>query len=178
MSTTKWAAMAIAVIALGVTGCGTSDTGTGAAAASAPAAPRPKGTGPLPEKVVRADLDSSAANAGVPNNAPDFARSAEERTDDSLMSCAVAFKGFGTKTTPVDLTRFEKLVSELRERDWRPPRKDLKGADAVGETRVVLKQRGWSMVASHMDIQKGVVTLLATEDACVKRTGIDAGVLG
>lgn len=176
MSRMKWAASALVVIAVGAAGCGTDDAGTGAPAPSA--APRPKGTGPLPEKAVRADLDSSAANAGVPNNAPDFARSAEERTDDSLMSCAVAFKGFGTKTTPVDLTRFEKLVSELRERDWRPPRKDLKGADAAGETRVVLKQRGWSMVASHMDIQKGVVTLLATEDACVKRTGIDAGALG
>ncbi|MGN5633901.1 hypothetical protein [Streptomyces sp. AC154] len=177
MSRTKWAALALAVIAVGAAGCGTDDAGTEAPAPSS-AAPRPEGTGPLPEKAVRADLDSSAANAGVPDNAPDYARSTEERTDDSLASCGVAFKGFGTKTTPVDLTRFEKVVSELRERDWQPPRENRKGTDAVGETRVVLKQRGWSMVASHMDIQKGVITLLATEDACVKRIGVDAGVLG
>ncbi|MBO0917068.1 hypothetical protein J1C73_22980 [Streptomyces laculatispora] len=174
MARTKWAALAIAVIALGATGCG-----TGAADTGAVAAPRPEGTGPLAKKDVRADLDTSVADAGVPDNAPEFGRDAQEGTSGgSPRSCAVAFKGFGTDTTSVDLTRFEAVVSELRERDWQQPREDLKGADAVGETRVVLKQRGWTLVAGYMDIQKGVITLLAAEDACMKRNGADTGLFG
>ncbi|MFF7679066.1 hypothetical protein [Actinacidiphila glaucinigra] len=74
MRSTKWAAVAVAVIALGATGCGASDTSTEAAAAPvlAPPQPRPKGTGPLTKEVVRTDLDTSAADAGIPANAPDF----------------------------------------------------------------------------------------------------------
>ncbi|MEU8629984.1 hypothetical protein [Streptomyces sp. NPDC048669] len=177
----KWAALPIAVIALGVTGCGTSDAGTGAAAASVPASPRPKGTGPLTEKVVRTDLDTSTANAGVPANAPDFARSAEERSDGSPASCAVALKGFGTETTRVDLSRLEGVVSELRKRDWQQSRKreERKQADDIVEARVVLKQRGWTLTATYQDFaEKGVITLWAAEDACMKKIGADTDLLG
>ncbi|MFJ3532836.1 hypothetical protein [Streptomyces sp. NPDC090132] len=181
MSRTIWVAVAAAVIALGAAGCGTSDADTGAAAPSSPS-PRPKGTGPLPEKVVRTDLDTSTADAGVPANAPDFARSAEERSDGSPASCTVAFKGFGTKSTPVDLSSFEGVVSELGERDWQLSRKreDRKRKDGdIAESRTVLKQRGWTLIANYLVLaDNGVITLFASEDACIKKIGADAGLLG
>lgn len=172
MSRTKWAAVAAAVIALGAAGCGTGAADTGAAAGAKPASPRPEGTGPLTKKVVRGDVDASVADAGVPDNAPEFGQLDQEgASKDSVRSCAVAFKGFGTKATRVDLTRFEAVLSELRERDWR---QRPKGADMGSQTVVVLKQRGWTLVASHMDMpDEGVITLWAYDDACMKKYGED-----
>ncbi len=116
MRSTKWAAVVMAVIAFGVAGCGAGDVGTDAAAA--PASPRPEGTGPLTKEVVRTDLDTSAADAGVPANAPDFGGMNEDAEAGSPRSCGLGFKGFATKATEVDVARWESVVAELRERDW------------------------------------------------------------
>ncbi|MFJ7256901.1 hypothetical protein ACIQWV_31075 [Streptomyces sp. NPDC098085] len=183
MRSTKWVAVTIAVIALGAAGCGTSDVGTGGAAAPVSVSPRPKGTGPLTKEVVRTDLDASATAAGVPANAPEFARVYEGASAGSPQSCGVGFKGFGSKATPVDVARFEAVVGELRERDWQQPqeRTERKGVDdgVIDEARAVLKQRGWTMVAEYRTSgEDGGITLMAFEDACMKKNGADAGPVG
>ncbi|MEV6075178.1 hypothetical protein AB0L80_08760 [Streptomyces sp. NPDC052069] len=179
---TKWAIAAVAVIALGAAGCGTSDAGTEVDATPKP--PRPQGTGVLTKEVVRTDLDASAADAGVPANAPEYGRTSEDAPAGSApQSCGVAFKGFGTKTAPVDIARYEAVVGELRERDWQQPqeRYERKGPDdgVVDLARVVLNQRGWSVVAEYRTFQEdGVITLTTFEDACVKENDADAGPVG
>lgn len=114
----KRAVVAIAVIALGTGGCGESGTGTGTTAAPVQASPRPAGTGPLTKEVVRIDLDTSVAAVGVPANAPEYARPFEDAPAGSPPSCAVAFRGIGDETAPLDFDRFKAVVGELRERDW------------------------------------------------------------
>ncbi|MFE9631373.1 hypothetical protein [Streptomyces sp. NPDC006463] len=182
MRRTTWVTVAVAVIALGAAGCGTSGAGAGVAAAPAPASPRPEGTAPLTKEVVRTDLDTSAAGAGVPANAPEYARVPEDASPGSPQSCSVAFKGFGTKTAQVDVARFKAVVSELRERDWQQLRepKERKGADGViHEAQVFLTQRGWNMVAEYRNFQEGgAITLTAIDDACMKKNGADAGPVG
>ncbi|MFI6416945.1 hypothetical protein ACIBG6_05905 [Streptomyces sp. NPDC050842] len=178
MHRTKWAAVAIAVIALGAAGCGGAGD-TGVAAKTAPPSPRPQGTGPLSKEVIRSDLDTSVADAGVPANAPKYARTFDDAPVGSKQSCSVAFKGFGTETTPVDLARYEALVGELRERGWRQSgdRKERKDVDgAIGEVQAVLKQRGWTIVTDYASIpEEGVITLMAFEDACMKKHGYGTG---
>ncbi|MEU1542054.1 hypothetical protein ABZ461_28880 [Actinacidiphila glaucinigra] len=177
MRSTKWAAVAVAVIALGAAGCGASGAGTEAAAA--PASPRPKGTGPLTKEVVRTDLDASAVDAGIPANAPDFGGMNEDAEAGSPRSCGLGFKGFGTKATKVDVARWESVVGELRERDWKQAREPDKrrGSDGVVyDARVVLKQRGWTMVAEYLSSRVGVITLLAYEDACMKKINAEVRV--
>ncbi|MFF3257007.1 hypothetical protein ACFYWP_39905 [Actinacidiphila glaucinigra] len=183
MRSTKWATVAVAVIALGAAGCGASDSGTEGAAAPvlAPPQPRPQGTGPLTKDVVRTDLDTSAADAGVPANAPEFGGMNEDAEAGSPRSCALGFKGFGTKAAKVDVARWESVVGELRERDWQQAREPDKrrGPDGVVyDARVVLKQRGWTMVAEYLSSQVGVITLLAYDDACMKKINADAGQAG
>ncbi|MCX4681142.1 hypothetical protein OG413_38725 [Streptomyces sp. NBC_01433] len=189
MRRTKWATVAVAAIALGAAGCGTSDAGTEAAGAdvadaevaATPTSPRPKGTGLLTKEVVRTDLDTSAADAGVPANAPEYGRMSEGTPADSPpQSCGVAFKGFGTETTPVDVARYEAVVGELGERDWQQPQKryERKNMDdgVINEARTVLNQRGWTVVAEYRTFQKdGVITLSAFEDACLKQYNDNAG---
>ncbi|MFE7245830.1 hypothetical protein [Streptomyces sp. NPDC057580] len=180
MSRTKRAAaVAAAVVALGATSCGTSNTGagtgTGATAAPMSASPRPTGTGPLTKNVVRTDLDTAAADAGLPANAPEFADVNADAPAGSAQACGIAFKGFGTKATPTDTARFDKVVDELRERDWQQPgdRTEYKGTDgAVYEAHVVLKQRGWTMGAEYRNAgEDGVITLMAFDDTCMKKNG-------
>jgi hypothetical protein len=141
-----------------------------------PASPRPTGTGPLTKEVVRTDLDASAAAVGVPANAPEYARGYEDASVGSRLSCGVGFKGFGSQATPVDAARLDAVVGELRERDWKQAgeRTERKGVDA----RVVLKQRGWTMVAEYRTPEDGVITLVAIEDACMKKNGADVGQAG
>lgn len=117
---TKWAAVAAAVIVLGAAGCGTGNASTGASAL--PPSPRPKGTGLLTKEVVRADLDTSAADAGAPASVPEFAGMNEDAEAGSLRSCGIGFKGFGTETTTVDVARYDAVVRELRERTGSRPR--------------------------------------------------------
>ncbi|WP_406363387.1 hypothetical protein [Streptomyces sp. NBC_01579] len=170
--------MAAAVIVLGAAGCGTGDAGTGAS--TLPPSPRPKSTGLLTKEVVRADLDTSAADAGAPASVPEFAGMNEDAEAGSLRSCGIGFKGFGTETTTVDVARYDAVVRELRERDWQPAqepeperRKDKSGAIYVAHD--LLKQRGWTMVAEYMD---QVITLMAYDDACMKKIHANAGPVG
>ena len=175
--------MTIAVIALGAAGCGTNATGTGtgtgtSATAAPPSAartvsPRPGGTGPLTKDVVRTDLDTSAAGAGLPANAPEFAGMNEDAPAGSPRACGVGYKGYSTKIAPVDTARFDKMVGELRGRDWQQSgeRTERKGKDgAVFEARVVLKQRGWTVVTQYRALgQQGDITVMAYDDACMKK---------
>lgn len=173
MRRTKWAAAAAAVIALAAAGCGTSDAGTGTAAAPAPLSPRPGGTGPLTKQSVRTDIDTSAADADIPANAPEFATMNEDAPAGSPRSCSLGFKGFGTKTTAVDVAHYEAVVRELHERDWQQAREPDNRRDPTGviyEARVVLKQRGWTMVAEYRTVaERGVITLAAFDDACMEK---------
>lgn len=179
MHRTKWAAVAAAVIVLGAAGCGTGDAGTGASAL--PPSPRPKGTGLLTKEVVRADLDTSAADAGAPASVPEFAGMNEDAEAGSLRSCGIGFKGFGTETTTVDVARYDAVVRELRERDWQPaqePEKRKGKSGAIYDAHDLLKQRGWTMVAEYMDLGDGVITLMAYDDACMKKIHANAGPVG
>lgn len=176
MRRTKWAAVAVAVIALGAAGCGTSDAGTEGAVTPISTPPRPKGTGPLTKDVVRSDVTASAAEAGIPANAPDWGSGYEDAPADSPRSCAVSFKGFGTEATPVDVPRHKAAVNELRERDWQETRTETerndRGDRAIHTRRTVLKQRGWTLVATYQTFDKnGEISLTAFEDACMKAKG-------
>ncbi|MFG2987214.1 hypothetical protein ACGFYQ_39270 [Streptomyces sp. NPDC048258] len=181
MRRTKWAAVAIAVIALGAAGCGTGDAGTEGEVA--PMSPRPSGTGPLTREVARTDLDTAAAAAGIPANVPEYAGMNEDAPAGSPRSCGVAFKGFGTETTPVDVARFDAVVRELRKRDWeqsgkRTDRKDVKDG-VINQAQVTLKQRGWTTLAEYRTaLDGGVITLLSSEDECMKKFGADASAVG
>ncbi|MFB7293700.1 hypothetical protein [Actinacidiphila glaucinigra] len=176
--------MAVAVMALGAAGCGTGDAGTEASASpvSASPQPRPAGTGPLTKEVVRMDLDSSAVDAGVPANVPEYGGMNEDAEPGSPRSCGLGFKGFATKTTRVDVARWEAVVRELRERDWQqdgePETHKGDSSGKVFEVRVALKQRGWTLVASWDDVRDGVITLNAFDDACMKTVGVDASPVG
>ncbi|MFD5511961.1 hypothetical protein ACFWIB_29925 [Streptomyces sp. NPDC127051] len=121
---------------------------------------------------MRTDLDASAAAAGVPANAPEDAGAASAG---GPSSCAVGFKGFGSKSAPVDVARLDAVVRGLRAREWQQPqeRTECKGKDgAIGEARVLLKQRGWNMVAEYRAFgEGGVITLTAFDDACMKESG-------
>ncbi|AWZ09214.1 hypothetical protein DRB96_37605 [Streptomyces sp. ICC1] len=167
--------MATAVIALGAVSCGAGDT-------SVAVPSRPEGTGPLARDVVRTDLDTSAAAAGAPENDPDYLSMSEKASPDSVKSCAVVFKGFGTDAAPVDLDRFEATVHELRKRDWKQAGKPDQRKNKRGEvfnSKVILEQRGWRIVAEYMDPPKGgTVGLVAFDNACMKAHGSEAGPVG
>ncbi|MEE4490154.1 hypothetical protein [Streptomyces sp. BE230] len=186
MRRTKWAAVAVsvAVIALGAAGCGTSDTDAeGAAAAPISTTPRPKGTGPLTKDVVRTDINTSAADAGIPANAPEWGRGFEDAPADSARSCSASFKGFGTEATPVDVDRHKTVVDELRERGWQQTRtakeRNDRGDRQINMSQAILKQRGWTVVATYRTFdENGVITLTAFEDACMKEKGADSGPVG
>ncbi|MER6692087.1 hypothetical protein [Streptomyces minutiscleroticus] len=146
---------------------------TETAAAAAPVSPRPQGTGPLTKEVVRIDLDTSAADAGIPANRQECARGYEDAPADSQRSRAVAFMGMSTETDPVTETRFKALVGELRERDRQQLRRQENSyADdgTLSSAQVVLKQRGWTVVARYrLASGGGGVTLTAPDEACIKK---------
>ncbi|KPI15399.1 hypothetical protein OV450_2537 [Actinobacteria bacterium OV450] len=171
-----WTAAAAAVIALGAAGCGAGAGGAGEAAA--PASPRPEGTGPLTKEVVRADIGDSAAAAGVPASALEYA----PNRADGQPSCAVSAKGFGSKSASLDATSLDVAVRALGAREWRQSqgRTERKGKDgSIGEARVLLTQRGWSMVAEYRYFgEGGVITFTAFDDACMKQNGSGAGPAG
>ncbi|MCX4659122.1 hypothetical protein [Streptomyces uncialis] len=174
MGRARWAAaVAVAVVVVGAAGCGTG--GSGAGAAVTPAPPRPKGTGPLPREVVRADLDTSAADADVPAN-EEFARDAAGVRPGTAASCSVALKAWTTDTTatPVDIARYDAAVRELRERDWRTHDQRVRKTPD-GETeyaRMILKQRGWTLFTEFIGPgHDGQISLRAFEDACMKKVG-------
>ncbi|MFZ3472122.1 hypothetical protein ACODT3_15795 [Streptomyces sp. 4.24] len=175
MNRTRRAVMATAVIALGAVSCGAGDT-------SAAVPPRPEGTGPLARDVVRTDLDTSAAAAGAPENDPDWLSMSEKASPDSAKSCAVAFKGFGTEAAPVDLDHFEATVRELRKRDWKQAGKPEQRKNKRGEvfnSRVLLDQRGWRIVAEYMDAPMGgTLGLMAFDNACMKAHGSEPDPVG
>ncbi|GGT26530.1 hypothetical protein GCM10010222_80420 [Streptomyces tanashiensis] len=182
MSRTKWAAVAIAVITLGAAGCSKSDASTGAIAAPVSASPRPKGTGPLTKEVVRADLDTSLSDAGAAANDPEYARRLEEGPASSPPSCVVVSRSIGNETTPLDFARYKAVVGELRERAWQQSgglreRENLDGV--IGDASATLRQRGWIINAQYGTAQeKSAITLMAYDDACMKKSGIDASPLG
>ncbi|MFE2236504.1 hypothetical protein ACFXA4_28620 [Streptomyces sp. NPDC059442] len=130
---------------------------------------------------MRTDLDTSAADAGLPANAPEYAGSNENAPAGSPRACGVGYKGYGTKTSPVDTARFDKVVGELRDRDWQPSgeRAERKGKDgAVFEVRVILKQRGWTVVTQYRALgDDGDISLMAYDDACMKQNGPGTGPL-
>ncbi|MFD9303022.1 hypothetical protein ACFWCB_10155 [Streptomyces sp. NPDC060048] len=168
MSRTKWAAVAVVVIALGAAGCG---GGTGSGAASGPVSPRPEGTGLLTREVVRTDIDTSAAAAGLPATDPEWRKMGEERKPGQ---CLVPFKGFYTEAVPADPARFEAAVRELGRRDWqdagkKEQKKDKKGK--VYEATIVLEQRGWRIVAEYREIH-GTIGLTAFDIACAQEQGL------
>ncbi|MER8236169.1 hypothetical protein [Streptomyces sp. NPDC094049] len=171
MDIRKWTVGAVvAAITLGIAGCSGDATGI---EATAPASPRPAGTGLLAQAVVRADIASTVADAGVPDNAPDYGRMSEGLAD-TVASCVVAFKGFGEKGTTVDFARFEAVTRELRERQWTEDpgaRKEDRTADGtVGRAETILRQRGWIMTADLSEFQdEGVITLRAIDQACFKK---------
>ncbi|MFE3069953.1 hypothetical protein [Streptomyces sp. NPDC059247] len=135
--------------------------------------PRPPGTGPLPKDVVRADIDGSAANAGLPANARG-SLTGDEDDPAGPLSCLVRFKSFHEESAPVDIPRYERMLSELGERGWkqrgeRQERKALDGSDS--QFTVVLEQRGWKLKTEYGTFgDGGTVDLMAIDEACAERT--------
>ncbi|MCX5405358.1 hypothetical protein OHA37_15860 [Streptomyces sp. NBC_00335] len=168
MIRTKWAVVVTAVIALGAAGCG---SGTGAGAKSGPVSPRPEGTGPLAREVVQTDIDTSAAAAGAPATDPDWRKVGEESASGL---CVVSFRGFFTEAIPADLARFDDTVRELGRRDWKDAGKKTQKKDKKGkvyESRVLLEQRGWRIVAEYQEIH-GTLGLTAFDTACAQEQGL------
>ncbi|MET9374828.1 hypothetical protein ABZX98_11845 [Streptomyces sp. NPDC002992] len=174
-------AAAVAVV-LGAAGCGAGEGGGASAAPSASA--RPEDSGPLTKDRVRAELDTSAADAGAPPPDPDWRAMGTRAKPGSLGACGVSYRGYGTETEPVHLRRYEAVVDELRERGWQQSgeRRERKTSDGtVGEVLWVFKKRGWSLVAEFRSFpDEGYINLAAGEDACVKQAGggTGAGPLG
>jgi hypothetical protein len=170
---TKWAAVAVMVMALGATSCGTDDADTGTA--GTPASARPGGTGPLTKADVRADLDTAAAEADVPAN-EEFARGHADAPTGSPRSCSVALKAWAADgdAAEIDVARYDALVRELREREWQvDDRRARKTPDGGTDyVRMILKQRGWTLFAEFMSMAgDGMITVSASDDACMKKAG-------
>ncbi|MFJ5219750.1 hypothetical protein ACIP98_34275 [Streptomyces sp. NPDC088354] len=131
---------------------------------------------------MRADLDTSAAAVGLSLTVPAYARMNEDAEAGTLNSCGIDFESRGTESTPLDVPRWEALVRELRERDWLQARKPEKRKFISGmtyEAIALLKQRGWTVVADYRNLHDdGVITLVALDDACVKKLGSDASPAG
>ncbi|MFJ7961658.1 hypothetical protein ACIQ62_35755 [Streptomyces sp. NPDC096319] len=127
----------------------------------------------MTKSVVRADVDTAVADAGVPANAPDY--SEDRGPADSPVTCGVYFKGFSDDETSVDVARFEGLVGELRERAWQQtaPRTERKGGGVIGVAEVWLSQRGWKMHVEYRKLpqegEAGVITVQAYDVACLKK---------
>ncbi|GAA2946711.1 MULTISPECIES: hypothetical protein [Streptomyces] len=174
MSRTKRAAVAAVVVALGATGCGQSDNGA-VAGTGAPvsASPRPTGTGPMTKDIARNDLDTAAADAGAPESEPAFAGTNDDAPAGSLRACGVMYKWFGTEDAPADMARFDKMVDELRERDWQQSgdrRERRYDSGVVHEAVVVLEQRGWTTVVEYMEMTHGGdITMNSFDTACAKK---------
>ncbi|MGX2996110.1 hypothetical protein JNUCC64_17810 [Streptomyces sp. JNUCC 64] len=166
--------VAVAVIALGVTGCGADD---GDGGPGADLEPRPKGTGPLDKQVVRTDIETSTADAGAPKSHPDFSRMTKAVPVGSPQSCYVGYKGIGAGKTPVGVEQYDAVLDGLRAREWRTT-KDQKGygkdGATVGDATTALAQRDWTLVVelmSYGDPKDGVLTIVAYENRCVARHG-------
>ncbi|MFD7555502.1 hypothetical protein ACFV9E_13340 [Streptomyces sp. NPDC059835] len=181
MRRTTWAPIAITVIALGATGCGT-NTADSTGHASVAIAPRPEGSGPLPKKFVTADLADAAAAAGVPDNAPEYARGYTEAPADSGRSCGAGFAGFADEATKVDMARYETVLRELRKRGWKQAQKREERKDKVsGEifnAKDGFEQRGWRVVVEYRKGAEGGVKskihLIGIDDACMQAGGFKA----
>ncbi|MEV0993148.1 hypothetical protein [Streptomyces sp. NPDC049949] len=126
------------------------------------------------------DIDGSAAAAGVSGKVAEYAEGMS--AGGGPASCAVAFKGLGSKSAPLDATGLDSVVRELGAREWKQSqaRTERKGKDGVvGEARVLLSQRGWNMVAEYRLFgDGGVITLTALEDACMRQNGSTASPAG
>ncbi|MFB7467327.1 hypothetical protein ACFCZ1_28220 [Streptomyces sp. NPDC056224] len=181
MRKTKWAAIAVTVIGLGATSCGTNTAST-TDNASVPVAPRPEGTGPLPKAFVITDLADAATAAGVPDNAPEYARGYAEAPADSRLTCGAAFAGFADETTKVDMARYETVLRELRKRGWTPAQKrEERKNKTTGETfnaKDGFEQRGWRLVVEYWEGVEGAagtkISLIGIDDACMKANGLKA----
>ncbi|MFI1654859.1 hypothetical protein ACH4ZU_07995 [Streptomyces sp. NPDC020472] len=155
---------------------------TGTTTAPVSVSPRPKGTGPLTKEVVRADLGTSLSEAGAPANDPEYARKLGEGPAGSPPSCVVVFRSIGDETAPLDFARYKAVVGELRKRAWQQSgglreRENLDGV--IGDAVSALRQRGWTMDAQYGTAQeKSAITLMAYDDACMKKNGVDASPLG
>ncbi|MFJ2058186.1 hypothetical protein ACIOMM_19855 [Streptomyces sp. NPDC087908] len=124
------------------------------------------------KSVVRADVDTAAADAGVPANAPEYSK---DSAANSPVSCGVYFKGFGEDKASVDIARFEQVVNELLERAWvqTQPRTERKGDGVIGVAEVWLSQRGWKMsVEYRIPPEEGVITVKAYDVACLKKHNV------
>ncbi|MFE1228089.1 hypothetical protein [Streptomyces sp. NPDC058745] len=73
----------------------------------------PQAPDPLTKDTVRIDLDTAAAEAGVPANAPDYARTFEDAPAASPPSCAVAFRALGDATAPLGPLRLSAFAAQL-----------------------------------------------------------------
>ncbi|MGW1117423.1 hypothetical protein ACWD5B_09980 [Streptomyces tanashiensis] len=131
---------------------------------------------------MRTDLGTSLSDAGVPANDPEYARKLEEGPAGSPPSCVVVFRSIGDETAPLDFARYKAVIGELRERAWQQSgglreRENLDGV--IGDAVATLRQRGWTMNAQYGTAQeKNAITLMAYNDACMQKNGVDASLLG
>ncbi|MFE2231688.1 hypothetical protein ACFXA4_03740 [Streptomyces sp. NPDC059442] len=122
---------------------------------------------------MRIDLDTAAAEAGVPANAPDYARTFEDAPAASPPSCAVAFRDLGDETAPLDFARFKAVVGALRAREWQQSGglREHENVDGmIGDALAVLKQRGWTIDARYEAATEGsMITLTAYDQTCMNK---------
>ncbi|MER7619887.1 hypothetical protein [Streptomyces sp. NPDC126503] len=180
-------AMAAALLAAG---CGPGGSSTGAAPSSrAPAASvfatPASTTGPFGQRAVYDEIAAVATAAKLPGfEIPQFddsspSRSAtapateKERVVRRAMACSAIW---GSLPSPVDLVGdgFDKAVADFRWRGWTvgEPEEETRD-DGATVQRVILTNRGWTMVAGrHVlgeDVPVETLLFLAREDVCMEQ---------
>ncbi|MFD0368540.1 DUF4148 domain-containing protein [Streptomyces sp. NPDC059071] len=156
MKRTATAVVLAAMVTLAATGC----SGEG-----------PGESGPLTKEQVREELTAARTEAGAPPDDPSWEALAKAAPADTWAKCLVMYKGRGTRLAPVDSRRYETVLSGLRERGWRQS-----GRTETGDVVHTFTKDGWSLVAEFRGIPAtGQISLMATEDACVARSGPSSG---
>ncbi|WP_411073590.1 hypothetical protein [Streptomyces sp. cmx-4-7] len=161
------AAVVVAVV-LGAAGCGTGGGGAddagkrGGASAASSATPRAEDTGPVTKASAQAEIDAAVTEAGAPADDPDWAEMTAAR-------CGAGYHGYGTEGEKVDFGRYEAVVGELRERGWQLSGESPESKDENGTVRIAQKvftKRGWILTAEFRDIQMGLISMSAGDEAC------------
>ncbi|MFB8208802.1 hypothetical protein [Streptomyces sp. NPDC056010] len=168
-----WAAVVAAVL-IGVTGCGGGGNDGDANGAAAPGGPGPEDSGPITKAKMRLVLDGVTKDTGALPNDPKRAAFPADSSS-PLAGCSATYKSYDKAASTVDLHQTNALAAALTGRGWAETKKrDVRKArdGTAREVQAVFKKRGWTIVMDHyLGIGDQMLSLIAFEDACVKKAG-------
>ncbi|NEC08663.1 hypothetical protein G3I26_25850 [Streptomyces sp. SID7909] len=161
---------------IGMTGCGGggNDGDANGAAAAAPAGPGPEDSGPITKAKMRPVLDGVTKDTGALPNDPERAALPADSSS-PLAACSVTYKSYDKAASTLDLHQTNALAAALTGRGWTETKKrDVRKArdGTAVEVQAVFKKRGWTIAMDHyLGIDDQRLSLIAFEDACVKKAG-------